>query len=263
MTTRFAGEPVAGQTDLPFVRNIAAFLASQMKYALLVLSNPRAVRYEGLVVPIAKSLHLRERRRDLYKGLHERQEIETIKRLIRPDDVVVEFGAGCGLVTAVISKSLTDSRQLHTFEANASLRPTIEAVCAENKVAPNIHIAAVGLQDGETGFYVDDNVLSSSLLNESGPAKRMARRETVKMVSVPAILERLRPTFLVADVEGAESDILTVPFNEELRVICAEFHPPIIGDTRVSEIIAHIIDAGFDLIVDQSYGRAQIGRAHV
>ena len=240
-----------GADDLTFFNDLMTYLRFKSRYALSVLLNPDVFLYENIRIPLGSSPVLQARRRDFYRGLHERGEMETIRHLIRPDDVVLELGSGLGIVSTFIAQRLSDSRNLHTFEANPELLGPIRSVFEANKVSPNLHNTAVGEEDGFRDFFFNENNLSSSTHRRDGAAKS----ELVATASMSRLLREIRPTFVVFDVEGAEAEIFKVPIPSEVRVLCGEVHPNIIGDDGVSTVIRRILDSGFDFIADRSCGR--------
>ena len=46
--------------------------------------------------------------------------------------------------------------------------------------------------------------------------------------------------------------MLAVPLPRQVRVVCGELHPHIIGDNAVSHLIRGILNQGFDLLLDLS-----------
>lgn len=235
-----------------FIRDVSGHLLRQAKYAALVKSNPRIYQYEGVRIPLRATPELQRIRRNVYRGTHERPEMESIRHLLRPDDVVLELGAGCGIVTAFIAQRLSDSRNLHAVEANPALLKTIECVLAENGVTPDIINAAVGERDGKAEFFFAEDFLSSSTHDRG----QSVAKTMVKVVSFAGLLERFRPTFIVFDIEGAEQEIFDVPLPEYVRVLCGELHPHAIGDGATSRVIRAFLNQGFDFLVDRCQGRA-------
>ena len=237
--------------DLTFVQELITYFRFKVRYAISVIFNPKMYMYENIRVPLGSSPVFQARRRDFYRGLHERGEMETIRHLIRPDDIVLELGSGLGIVSTFIAQRLSDSRNLHTFEANPELLEPIKSVFEANDVKPNLHNIAVGREDGCREFFFNVNNLSSSVHRREGAAKS----ELVAMASMSRLLREIRPTFVVFDVEGAEAEIFKVEIPPEVRVLCGELHPSIIGDDGVSTVIRTILDSGFDFIADRSCGR--------
>ncbi|WP_439498511.1 FkbM family methyltransferase [Bosea sp. (in: a-proteobacteria)] len=237
--------------DLTFIQELMSYLRHKIRYAISVISKPKMYMYENIRIPLGSSPALQARRRDFYRGLHERGEMETIRHLIRPDDIVLELGSGLGIVSTFIAQRLSDSRNLHTFEANPELLGPIRSVFEANDVRPNLHNTAVGQEDGYREFFFNVNIMSSSVHRREGAAKP----EQVAMASMSRLLREIRPTFVVFDVEGAEAEIFKVKIPPEVRVLCGELHPNIIGDDGVSTVIRAILDSGFDFIADRSCGR--------
>jgi FkbM family methyltransferase len=222
-------------------RTTAAGLA---KYTWLRITNPGSVRYFGVDVPFEGQAG-RYRRR-IYRGVHERPEILAVQALLRPDDVVLEIGAGIGVVSAVIASRL-DGPNLHAFEANPALIPVIEATLARNGLTAHVQQAAIGLEDGEAEFYIADNTDSSSLVDRGlGAATR------VRVAALGRVLRETGANFVVMDVEGAERELLAPPLPPQVRAVCVETHPHVIGDEAVSAVIASLLGQGFVLRLDQS-----------
>lgn len=237
--------------DLTFIQEFMNYLRLKAKYAASVIFNPKVYLYENIRIPLGSSPAHQARRRDFYRGLHERGEMETIRHLIRPDDIVLELGSGLGIVSTFIAQRLSDSRNLHTFEANPELLEPIKSVFQANNVRPNLYNTAVGQEDGQREFFFNANNMSSSVHRREGAAKP----ELVAMASMSRLLREIRPTFVVFDVEGAEAEIFKAEIPPEVRVLCGELHPNIIGDDGVSTVIRTILDSGFDFIADRSCGR--------
>jgi FkbM family methyltransferase len=237
--------------DLTFLQEIMSYFKFKARYAISVIFKPKMYIYENIRIPLGSSPFLQARRRDFYRGLHERGEIETIRHLIRPDDIVLELGSGLGIVSTFIAQRLSDSKNLHTFEANPELLEPIKSVFKANGVNPNLYNTVVGQEDGHREFFFNVNNLSSSVHRREGAAKS----ELVAMASMSRLLREIRPTFVVFDVEGAEAEIFKVEIPPEVRVLCGELHPSVIGDDGVSTVIRTILDAGFDFIADRSCGR--------
>jgi FkbM family methyltransferase len=253
-STKMMQGQARGQRDdeLTFTQDLFANLTCATRYAANVIFNPAIYIYEGIRLPLRATPELQRHRRHIYKGLYERQEMETIRHLLRPDDIVLELGTGCGIISTFIAQRLSDSRRLHTFEANPRLLKTIDAVTSANAVSPNVVNAAVGLRDGEAEFFFDEDFLASAAYDLG----RNTTKARVQVVGFSEALARIRPTFIVFDIEGAERDVLSVPLPQEVRVLCGELHPQIIGDDATSDLISNIISSGFNYLIDRSAGRA-------
>jgi FkbM family methyltransferase len=207
--------------------------------------------YESVRVPVYATPELRSIWPSLIAKTYESSELCALRALLRSDDIVVEFGAGCGVVSAFIAGRLSASGNLHCYEANASLRSSFEAVSAANGVAPQLVNAAVGSADGVTTFYISQSTFQSSSTVDRGRNVRV----DVPQLAIGRILDEVRPTFIMMDVEGGEKDFTETQFPSHIRAICGEFHPHIIGDESVSAIVENLLGQGFRLLLDQSSDR--------
>ncbi|WP_421932356.1 FkbM family methyltransferase [Phenylobacterium sp.] len=216
------------------------------RYVALRMRSPKRIQYHGVTIPVGADGPLHALRRKLYRGLHERCEIAAVEALLRAEDVVLEIGAGSGVLSTVIAKRLARAT-LHTFEANPSLIPSIHRLLAQNGLTADVRQAAVGAEDGTATFFVREAFGSSSLVDRGG-----AKEITVEMVAFGRILADLQPTFVMMDVEGAEREILAKPLPAHVRVLCAEIHPHVIGDEAASEIVRSLLAQGFILKIDAS-----------
>lgn len=225
--------------------------ADNAGYAWRLAAKPGTHVYHGIKVPVDSTPELLAVRRPIYRGVHERAELDSLANMVRPDDIVLEVGAGCGIVTTFLATHLSDSRNMHVFEANGRMLNSIRAVAKANGVEPSITIAALAEQDGEIEFFVDDNFLSSSSVDRGGTARKV----TVPAVSAQGLVDRIKPTLLVFDIEGAETLFAAVTLPSSVRAICCEVHPHIIGSAAVSDVVNSFLNQGFALEVDWCHER--------
>lgn len=115
--------------------------------------------------------------------------------------------------------------------------------------APKINMRPVAAESGPVIFRVGDNFLSSSLVDRPN----LTREIVTEADSFTAVLAEVQPTFLVMDVEGAETSILasTDDFGM-VRAICLEIHPHVTGQDRIEDMMAHLARCGFALRQDLS-----------
>jgi len=189
----------------------------------------------------------------IYSGKHELPEREVIGKTLSADDVVLEIGAGVGMVTLQCCRQIGADR-VHTCEANPALLPILRRSCELNGFKPELISGMVGLEAGQQEFFVAEQFVSSSrFARESGIEQR--EKTMVPVHALSALLARIEPTYLIMDAEGAEADLLDPRVDLAcLQKICVEVHPKIIGDTAVNQIVRTLADQGLHLSWSQSRG---------
>lgn len=212
---------------------------------------PSTVRIEEAIVPLGPDLP-KSLRRALLRGTYEGPERRILKAVLRPDDTVMELGTGTGLVSTLCAKRLGSDR-VSTFEANPAMAERIRATFALNGVSPRLEIAFVGGSDGHRPFFINEGApQSSSFLSRDG----VERPDEVRQLSFLGLLQRLRPTILIADVEGYEAELFDHGGDlPGVRGVCIEMHPHIVGDAGCGRAIRRLLQAGFELAIDLSQGR--------
>jgi FkbM family methyltransferase len=188
--------------------------------------------------------------RSIYRDTHEVEEREVVTRNLDENDTVLECGAGLGLVTILCCRKIGSDR-VHAFEANPALEPLLRKNFELNDVAPHLQIKLVGLESGEGEFFVDQKFVVSSRFEQAGESKRTSR--TIPAVSLQSLIDSIRPSFLIMDVEGAEVDLADERLDlSSLKKLCIEMHPHIVGHNAVSRVICRLITKGFNLNLRES-----------
>lgn len=203
----------------------------------------------GVSIPLTKCIsdNIREA---MFHGGYEAAELRTIDANLSRDDLVLEIGTGIGLISTYCAKKIGSNR-VFTFEANPALEPYIRSVHARNGVAPDLRICALGQGEGEIPFYVHDDFWSSSIYQRSTNSRRLniPRRDLNETIA------QLRPTFLIVDIEGGESELFEFINLDGIHKISIEIHTSIIGKTRVDEIHSILAHQGF--AIDWRYSQLQ------
>ena len=69
------------------------------------------------------------------------------------------------------------------------------------------------------------------------------------------VLDEVRPTFLIMDIEGSEVDLADETIDLEcLQKICVEVHPGMVGDEATSRLVESLLKRGFQLNLSSSQG---------
>ena len=181
----------------------------------------------------------------IYDGYYECAELNTFRRKLQKQDIVLEVGAGIGFLSSYCS-SVIGAEKVFTYEANPQLEPLIRRVYSINRVQPTLKIGVLGRQAGQTKFYITRDFWASSLLPSAEPCEEV----TVPVYELNEEVCRINPTFLLMDIEGGEYDLIkTIDFHT-IRKISAELHTDVLGQDRIDEIKAVMSRAGF--VVDPS-----------
>jgi len=191
------------------------------------------LKHEAITPPILK---------DIFFGSYESKEAELVGKHIAQDDVVMEVGAGIGFLSALAAK-VVGSERVFAYEANPQLMPVIAGVHALNQVAPTVSNVLLGDGAGERTFWLEKDYWASSLIKGSKDAQPIQ----VKQIDLNAEIARLRPSFMILDIEGGEYEFLRNAQLGSIRKLVVEVHPHVLGYTRISEMLGWLFASGFAL----------------
>ena len=181
-------------------------------------------------------------RRDIYASRYERGEARWLIWEIEPDDIVMEIGAGMGFLSALAALHIGSDR-VFAFEANPAMIPVIQATYELNGVRPEVVNASLADREGMVRFYVEEDFVMSSVHRQSASAKALA----VPQLEVNREIARIGPTFMVIDVEGAESDLVSVVEWQGVRKLIIDLHPHLYGELGAREVVSTLEAEGFEV----------------
>ena len=203
------------------------------------------IRSRGMRFPFDPNIITPKQRRLLRNGNYELRELMAVTRMVKPEDTVLELGAGLGFMSTVLSTKCK-AKEIHAFEANPGLIPYIQDVHRENSVDNvTLHNAILGKRKGTVDFYVRGEFPASSLEDNMGDeGGGIQSVEKVEVRNVNTTLKEIKPTFLVCDIEGAEADIFTGANLSCLRGAVIETHPQWIGQKGIQAVFDAFQKAG-------------------
>ena len=178
----------------------------------------------------------------LYVGVYEQPELALMAPQLRADDVVMEVGAGIGFLSAFCAKQI-GSERVFAFEANPIMESHIRKTYQLNKVKPTLQSGMLGAQAGEHVFYVAEHFWMSSTTQRDG-----ARPVQVPVYDVKTEMRRIKPTFLVMDIEGGEYELIKLIDFSTINKCLIEVHHDLLSQEQIDEIHHILKIAGFSVI---------------
>lgn len=177
----------------------------------------------------------------LASGSYELPEAGIMRHALTSDDTVLELGTGLGYLSALCAQTVGNER-VHTFEANPALEVVIRKNHELNAVAPQLRICMLGEARGAVTFYVMKSFWSSSTIRRDPRARPIQ----VPVEPFNEAVGRIRPSFLVVDIEGGEQDLFRYARLDGVEKLCIELHPGVIGQRAVDDVIAAIARQGLE-----------------
>lgn len=202
--------------------------------------RPAWADHHGVLLPVTHPLISPGIAKQIYLGDYEAKELEIVSRRLEADDVFFEVGAGLGFLSTYCAQKIGSSR-VFAYEAHPGLIPLIQETYARNGVTPELTHALLAQGNGEREFHVAADFWASSAHRPEGEAI-MARQ-----IDVNEELARIKPSFLMVDIEGGEAELLACAHLEPVRKLCIETHPDVLGNKALSEMFASLITRGFSL----------------
>ncbi len=217
-------------------------------------TKPRFLRSRGIRIPPHPQLIQGKIRRLLRTDQYERKECAAVLRVLNKDDVVIELGAGIGYMSTLMSTK-NRAREVHAFEANPTLLDYIATLHQANNVTNvTVHNALLAPQDADpVDFYVREDFLASSM--ERDNADGIVSVEKIEVRNINSVLDQIKPTALVCDIEGAEAGLLPGADLSCLRAAVIELHPQWIGQDGVQKVFDAMHRAGLTYFPRASEGK--------
>lgn len=183
----------------------------------------------------------------LRTGRYETVEARNLPKLIEQDDIVLEIGAGIGLISSLIAADPRVQRCV-SYEANPALMDILKRHVTRHLGGKLIKkwegrnaVLAVGAEQTEVDFYVHPNFWASSLLKIPAPL----RVDRVAVQEFNALRAALRPTLIVCDIEGGELELLCAADLTGVTRVYVEVHQRRIGGGGMRDLFNAMHRHGF------------------
>lgn len=222
----------------------------------LLAKQEGAFSLNGVLLDLTHPALTPDMRRRIRSGRYEVQESKCVQALIRPGDVVLELGGGIGYISSLAWKT-GKARRVIVVEANPETIPAIEATHRLNGVEATI-LHGIALPNSRTdstaSFYVRSNFWASSLSPEPWGYQRKVE---VQCFDFKLLLQTYKPSLLVCDIEGGETDLLcrTDSLPGVTRIIL-ELHEAVTGKDAIQKLHQHLEKQGFR--VDPTFSRSAV-----
>lgn len=206
-----------------------------IKPTFVTINNVKLYTNDQLLSPKIRNI--------LFQGKYEQEEISILKKVLERNDRILEVGAGLGFLSAYCSKKI-DSSSVFAYEANPHLKQLIYKNYRINKVFPNLENCILENSDLKSKkFFIEKDFYSSSTFQRSDDANGTC----VPVKNLNREINRIKPTFLIVDIEGGELDFFNeIKFNTIEKIIL-EVHPKIIGMRGTNSVIKKLLDSGYFL----------------
>ncbi|MCI2400305.1 FkbM family methyltransferase [Aliiroseovarius subalbicans] len=189
-------------------------------------------------------------KRALESGTYEGSERAALERHLRPDDTVLDIGAGAGYLSILASR-VVGGENVVSVEASPVMMDVLRANLNSNgaREAALVHGAVVGdSHDGDTiDFLVRDAFWASSIAPEDGSAGREKMR-SVPALKLSSLLEIYKPSIVTLDVEGGEVELCQQPWPDHVRLVIMEIHTKIYGPATIQKIFDGMSRTGMTIM---------------
>lgn len=214
------------------------------------------IESRGLRFPLDRTVLRLQTRRNLRAGTYEAKETAAVLATVRPEDRVLELGAGIGYMSALMAHHIGPAA-ITSVEANPRLLPYIARVHALNGVTRALVLhGMLGEAPGTAPFYVRGNFIGASADDFTGRGKDTpSTRYDVPVLSARAVVDDLHPTVLVCDIEGAEATVLPLMNLSGLRAAIVELHPQWVGAAGIGAVFDAMARAGLAYYPKTSHGQ--------
>ena len=190
-------------------------------------------------------------------GSFEEFETETLKKIIKEGDVVIDIGANIGYYTLLFAKLVGGKGKVFAFEPDPDnfqlLKKNVEINGYQNVV---LERKALSNKNGKTKLYLCDFNRGAHRIFESELCKKSIEIETVRLDDYFSKLHLNEPiSFIKMDTEGSELGVIEgmrsiLQENKDMKIM-TEFAPFSIKEygRKPEELMNVLTENGFKLYV--------------
>lgn len=179
------------------------------------------------------------------QGKYEKQEAKCIMEAGEQGDRLLEVGAGIGYISCIagISGKFTS---ITCVEANPELIPLIRRNHEINNVTSDVinraAVADKGAQGAQAAFFIRNDFWASSM---SPRPPGYSKQVEIPQTCIQDLIDRLKPTFLVCDIEGGETALIPRLALTSVSKVMIELHQRVIGRRGMKTVFDAMSSQGF------------------
>jgi FkbM family methyltransferase len=183
-----------------------------------------------------------------YEDIEHRIMLQNLK----PDDRVLELGAGLGFNSIAAAK--INGSKILAYESNPYLVPLIRRNQLLNHVSFEVRNKILVCQKDHAptiSFNISENENMSSIKDYQREGHKIKKVIETETEYIGDVLASFSPTFLIVDIEGGEEDLFSDTdflVQSTVQKILVEVDPEIIGEEACSIVVKNILNAGFILV---------------
>jgi len=201
--------------------------------------SPQYRTIKSITLPIANNLS-EDVLESIYLGWYEKYELHLVELNLSQDDIVMEIGAGIGLISSYCAQKIGSNR-VFAYEANPELESYLDQTYTLNHVSPHLEISLIGNQEGQQTFYIENSFWISSTI----PTTTQAKPINIEVKPFNQEVKKINPTFLIIDIEGGEYELFQNINFHSVQKILIELHPHLLNSEKVDFIKSKLYKAGF------------------
>jgi FkbM family methyltransferase len=196
-------------------------------------------------LPIDHTVLSRRMERRLARGRYEPSVAAAAMEMVRDGDTVVELGGGLGYISAYLRRH-TGAGRIVSYEANPHLISYARDVHRHSSaLAIEVrHAVVLPVPSGATmPFYIRSDFAASSLNESDGQPDQVV---DVPVTSWSDVLDEIKPTVAIVDIEGGELDLLEAGDFDPVQRLVLETHPALYGTRGMKRLYAALAKHGFE-----------------
>lgn len=210
-----------------------------VKKGLRRLFSVKTVCLDGIVLSTDLAYVSTRVRNEVFKEIYEGSERILVSRALGRGDRVLEVGGGVGYVSLVCAKACGTENVL-IYEPNPKMERVIRLNFQLNGLVPQLRSKAVTANGKDVEFFINENIISSSVYERDGSTKK-----TLPADALDEVIAEWHPTAIVMDAEGAEVDMLAASPLAGVSKLILELHPHIVGEAAIQKLKQRLNDLGF------------------